>query len=91
MCEFCRCEESYNFHHFIPRTLHTNKWFQKNHSREEMQHGINVCKQCHSMIHDTITSEKKLGRSYNSLDKLLGQKTLAAYVRWKRKKHGLRL
>lgn len=86
-CELCGCEESYNFHHFIPRTLHSNKWFQKNHTREEMREGINVCKQCHSMIHEAVPSEKMMGRSYNSLEKLLGE---TAYVRWKRRKHGLK-
>ena len=28
LCELCEAEEVYNFHHFIPRTLHSNKWFK---------------------------------------------------------------
>ena len=25
LCRLCQCEAAYNFHHFIPRTLHSNK------------------------------------------------------------------
>jgi hypothetical protein len=28
LCELCQSEDAHNFHHFIPRTLHTNKWFK---------------------------------------------------------------
>ncbi len=37
LCELCECEEAHNFHRFIPRTLHTNKWFKKRYAREEMR------------------------------------------------------
>ena len=39
-CELCQCEEAYNFHHFIPRTLHSNKWFKRRYTRQEMQQGM---------------------------------------------------
>ena len=29
LCELCGSEDVHNFHHFIPRTLHSNKWFKK--------------------------------------------------------------
>ncbi|MGZ7065629.1 MAG: amidohydrolase family protein, partial [Candidatus Aminicenantales bacterium] len=60
-----------NFHHFIPRTLHSNKWFKSRYSREEMQKGVHLCKTCHSAIHNLIPKEKDLGRLYNNREKLL--------------------
>ena len=39
LCELCEAEESYNFHHFIPTTLHKNKWFKKRFTREQMRDG----------------------------------------------------
>lgn len=86
LCEFCGCEPAYNFHHFIPKTTHTNKWFLKNFTPEEMKKGMNVCKQCHSMIHDTIPKEKELGRHYNTLAKLKKHPELSRYIKWKQKR-----
>ena len=37
LCQLCESEEAYNFHHFIPRTLHSNKWFKSRYSKQEMQ------------------------------------------------------
>jgi hypothetical protein len=85
LCELCQCEEAHNFHHFIPRTVHSNKWFKKRFTREQMQQGLNTCRQCHRMIHDLIP-EKQLGRHYNTRQTLLGHPELEKYVEWKRKK-----
>jgi hypothetical protein len=35
-------------------------------------------------IHDLVPDEKKLGRHYNTLEKLLAQPEIGKYVRWKR-------
>ncbi len=84
LCELCVAEDAHNFHHLIPRTNHSNKWFKKRYSREEMREGLNLCKSCHRAIHDLIPDEKKLGRHYNTRAKLLGHPQVAGYVRWKR-------
>jgi hypothetical protein len=75
-----------NCHHFIPRTLHTNKWFKKRFTRQQMRAGIEVCKSCHRAIHDLIPDEKQLGRHNNSREKLLWHPEIRKYVRWKRRK-----
>jgi hypothetical protein len=85
ICELCQCEDSYNFHHFIPRTLHRNKWFKKRFTREQMRQGICLCKTCHRAIHDLVPSEKELGRHFNTLDKLLAHVGIGRYVEWKRR------
>ena len=82
-CELCEIDNVYNFHHFIPKTNHSNKWFKKQFTREQMREGVNVCKQCHKMIHEVCPSEKELGRKYNTKDKLLSHPKLKKYIKWK--------
>jgi hypothetical protein len=86
LCQLCHCEESHNFHHFIPRTLHSNKWFKKRYTREQMHEGIEVCKPCDQAIHDLVPDEKKLGRHYNTLEKLLANPEVGKCVQWKRRR-----
>ncbi len=85
-CDLCQCDVAYNFHHFIPRTLHSNKWFKKRYSREEMRRGIHLCRQCHGTVHRMIPDEKELGRHYNTMQALLEHPEVEKYVRWKRRK-----
>ena len=86
LCELCQSEAAYNFHHLIPRTVHSNKWFKKRYAREQMQQGIQVCKSCHNAIHDLIPDEKELGRHFNTIEKLLEHPLIAGYVKWKRER-----
>jgi hypothetical protein len=83
-CELCGREEASSFHHLIPRTLHSNKWFKRRFTAKQMRQGINVCKDCHGAIHDLVPDEKDLGRHYNTLEKLLAHEPIARYVAWKR-------
>jgi hypothetical protein len=84
LCQLCEKEEAYNFHHFIPRTLHSNKWFKSRYSKQEMQKGLYLCKTCHRAIHNLIPKEKDLGRHYNTKERLLAHLLMANYVKWKR-------
>jgi hypothetical protein len=83
LCELCGTEQASGFHHLIPRTLHTNKWFKRRHTRREMQQGINLCKSCHAAVHDLIPDEKEMGRNYDTKENLLSHPKVANYVRWK--------
>jgi len=81
-CELCGRENELTFHHLIPVCLHKNKWFKKNYTREDLAKGINVCKyNCHREIHNII-SEKELGRSFNTLEKLLRHPKIKKYVKY---------
>jgi hypothetical protein len=86
LCALCESEGADSFHHYIPRTLHRNKWFKKRFLREEMRQGIDVCKSCHRAIHDLIPDEKELGRDYNTMEKLLAHPQFSAYIKWKRQR-----
>jgi hypothetical protein len=83
LCQLCESEEAYNFHHFIPRTLHSNKWFKSRYSKQEMQKGLHLCKTCHHAIHNLIPKEKELGKLYNTKENLLANPLVANYVKWK--------
>ena len=57
-CELCGSEiDELNFHHLIPRTLHSNKWFEKRYTKQYMREtGIMICKFiCHGQIHRFLT------------------------------------
>lgn len=81
-CELCERENLLTFHHLIPRSQHSNKWFKKNFTREEMHAGINLCKEdCHKQIHKFF-NEKELGRSFNTLEKLKRHPKVKKYVKY---------
>lgn len=86
-CELCGRlpRQGTTEHHLIPRTCHSNKWFKKRFSREQMQQTISVCRQCHISIHQLIPSEKELGRNYHSTEALLSHLELGKFVAWVRK------
>jgi len=88
LCELCESEPAHHFHHLIPRKVRSNKWFKKRYTREAMQQGIKVCKQCHKAIHRLIPAEKELGRHHNTRAKLLAHPEIAKYLQWKRKRRG---
>lgn len=82
LCQLCGCEPAASFHHVIPRTVHSNKWFKKNFSREQMREGLELCRQCHRTIHNML-DEKSLGRHFNTREKLLAHPAIARYLSWK--------
>lgn len=84
-CELCGRRRRLTFHHLIPKTLHTNKWFRKNFSREEMSRGLDICRACHSYLHKHF-SEKDLGRSLNTRDALLDNEKIRRWVSWAKKR-----
>ncbi len=85
MCELCKQERELTFHHLIPRTLHTNKWFKKRHTKEHMRtHGINVCEPCHSGIHK-IHNNKHLAKELNTLELLLADDKIQKHIKWSAK------
>jgi len=86
ICSLCKSDcEKYTDHHLIPRKVHGNKWFKKRYNRGELNRKISVCESCHSTIHDLI-KEKKLGRNFNTLEKLLSNEKIIKYLEWKNKR-----
>ena len=81
-CDLCKREQPLTFHHLIPRTNHSNKWFKKRFTKSEMKtRGLNICRQCHIQIHK-LFSEKELGRALNTLEALMEREEIVKYVKW---------
>ena len=87
-CEMCGSQDDYlNFHHLIPRTLHSNKFFEKRYEKSYMRsHGVWICKaHCHKQLHEFIT-EKDMGLKYNTLETLLSNPQVSKYIEWRKKR-----
>ena len=82
MCKLCEREvPKTSRHHTIPRTVHKNKWFKKNYTREQMHSTIELCRDCHREIHRLIP-EKEMGKFYNTIDKLKSHEKVAGFLKW---------
>jgi 5-methylcytosine-specific restriction endonuclease McrA len=81
-CSFCNREKDLTFHHFIPKTLHTNKYFKRLFDKDYMKtNGANLCKDCHHTVHEFWT-EKELGKKYNTKEKILNSEKFKKYLKW---------
>ena len=85
-CQLCGRFRPLTFHHLIPRTCHSNKWFRKRFTREDMHtRGLDLCRDCHHFLHRQYT-EKELGRSLNTRELLLAEEGVVRFVEWVRRK-----
>ncbi len=80
-CPFCRRDLPLTFHHLIPKKLHRRTRFRKQYSHEQLNRGINICRQCHDGIHDRY-DEMTLYRDFSSPDRLAADPALARYFEW---------
>ena len=86
-CELCgrTTKRGTTEHHLIPRTCHSNKWFKKRFSRQQMQMTVNFCHDCHRAVHNLVPDEKQLGRNLHSLAALRAHPKLQKFIAWIRK------
>ena len=85
-CVLCGSQERITFHHLIPKSCHTNKWFKKNFDKTDMrERGVDLCRPCHSFLHKKF-SEKVLGRELNTLEKIQDNPVIQTYVAWASKR-----
>jgi hypothetical protein len=83
-CALCRRQPKLGTteHHLIPRTCHSNKWFKKNFTREQMRETISLCRDCHNAVHKFVPREKELGRCWYTLDRLKSHPQIAKFAAW---------
>ena len=80
-CRFCRRECALTFHHLIPKKLHRRVRFKKTYTREELNQGIAVCRQCHDGIHD-IYDEMTLAKTRATPECLRNDPLLQKHFQW---------
>ena len=80
-CPFCGRECALTFHHLIPKKLHRRVRFKKTFTREELNEGLAVCRQCHDGIHD-IYDEMTLAKTRASPELLSSDPQLRKHFRW---------
>lgn len=81
-CVMCERVRPLTFHHLIPKKTHKRGFAQRKYSKEQRnQSGIDVCTDCHRMIHKTL-DHTQLAREYNTLERLLAHPDIDKFVRW---------
>jgi hypothetical protein len=80
-CPFCRRRLPLTFHHLIPRKLHRRARFKKQFSREELNQGVDVCRDCHNGIHERY-DEMTLCREFSTPEALADDPALSRYFEW---------
>jgi len=84
-CELCGREKSLTFYHLIPKAVHKRKRFRKRHTKQELRsRGLEICRLCHSGIHDLI-SEKELAEKFTTKEALLEHPAVAKHIAWVKK------
>lgn len=80
-CPTCHRKTYLTFHHLIPRKVHRRAHFKKHYSKQELNKGIMVCRQCHSGIH-RFYDEMTLAKQFDSLEKIMSDPPLAQHFEW---------
>lgn len=81
ICCLCQRETDLTFHHLIPRKVHRRAYFKKNFSKQKLNDGIHVCRQCHRVVHKSYT-EMELAKKFNSADTLTADPFLVKPFEW---------
>lgn len=80
-CATCHRLTWLTFHHLIPKKMHRRPRFKKCYSKEVLQSGIFVCRQCHDGIHRTY-DEMTLAKQYSDLQTLIEDQRLKVFFHW---------
>ena len=83
----CKRTRQLTFHHIIPASLHRRRSVKGRFTKEEMQQGVNICRDCHNAVHHFITN-KELSEKWHGLDELCAHPEIAKYIDWASKQSG---
>lgn len=83
-CALCARDVDLQFHHLIPRKVHRRKRFQKQFTKEQLGHGIYVCRSCHRAVH-RFFDEMTLAQDFNTREKLLVEERIQRHIEWAKK------
>ncbi|HSG02649.1 MAG TPA: hypothetical protein VLA39_02880 [Marinobacterium sp.] len=83
-CQLCQRVIGLTFHHLIPRKVHSRPRFRKKFSREALNQGVWLCRDCHRAVH-RFYDEITLAKEYNSLEALLNSEIIQRHIDWQRR------
>lgn len=86
-CALCDRDRPLTFHHLIPRALHRRKRIARLYSKEQLQAGVDLCRDCHDAVHRFAT-EAQLAEQYSTLERLRAHPEVAKFVAWVRSRGG---
>jgi hypothetical protein len=72
-------------HHVIPVACHSNRWFKRRYSRQQMAASLGICRRCHGGLHQLFPDEKQLGLQFNSKERLLAHEGVQKMIAWVRR------
>lgn len=87
-CVVCERVAHITRHHVYPREVHS-KLIKKGYDRNILNTTINVCRMCHSAIHNQFTNDE-LAASYHTVKQLLADEKFFSYAKWASKQKGRR-
>ena len=80
-CPLCHRQVRLTFHHLIPRKVHRRTHFKKHFTKQTLQAGIAICRQCHSGIH-RMYDEMTLAKYFYSLENIQQDEALMNHFKW---------
>ncbi len=81
ICPLCHRKTRLTFHHLIPKKMHRRAHFKKRYTKQELNDGIAICRQCHDGIH-RFYSEMELAKHFDTQKALQADEDLANYFEW---------
>jgi len=83
ICPLCEREVNFlEYHHLIPKQLHTKKKYRNKYSKQYMgELGIRICRDCHLQIHKLFT-HSYLAESLNTLKSIKSHPKTKKYIKW---------
>lgn len=80
-CPLCRRLTHLTFHHFVPRKVHRRAHFKKHFTKDQLNQGVALCRQCHSGIH-RFYDEMHIAKHLSTLDSLRADPPLRTHFDW---------
>lgn len=81
ICPLCHRSCNLTFHHLIPKKVHRRNYFKKNYSKQDLSLGVDICRLCHSGIHD-LYDQMTLGKTLYTAELLKQDFRIQKHATW---------
>ncbi|MFT7139021.1 MAG: hypothetical protein ACI9B8_001439 [Sulfitobacter sp.] len=80
-CPCCKRGLALTFHHLIPKKMHRRDRFKKHFSKQELNRGVYICRQCHVGIHKAY-DQMTLAKYFAEFSFILEDEDLQRHFHW---------